>query len=273
VTTIIAAALLLAAQDSKHSEEECKSALAAFHAAWKGDSETGKIAAIHEVSKHHCEKTLALLAPLLVMDAEKVRVTAAKALGKFDNGKAVAALAEAAGPNDKDTAVLDAIAQALKDLDWEAGAEQLNPYLKDHEKQVVDALHVIVPVLGALGSPSSVEPLIELLRYSENEKSGRVAVKGIKTGGKNSNAGKITALKGPVEKALQEITGHSPEPTARAWEDWWKANSAALIAGAKIVYRCKATGKRWEEKAGEPVKCPYHDAPTKDAEPVKTKLH
>lgn len=269
--TILAAALFFAAQEAKHSEEECKAALAAFHAAWKNDSETARIAAVHEASKHHCEKTLALLTPLLVNDAEKVRVAAAKALGKFDSGKAVAALAEAVAPNDKDTAVLDAIAQALKELDWEAGAEKLNPYLKDHEKHVESALHVIVPVLGSLGSPSSVEPLIELLRHAENDRTGRVAVKGIKTGGKNSTA-KEAALKGPIEKALQDITGHT-DTTSAAWEAWWNATKGPMLADAKIVYRCKATGKRWEEKAGEPVKCPYHDAPTKDAEPVKTKLH
>src|SRR5438105_3881176 len=92
---IVTAALLVASQDPKHSEDECKSALAAFHAAWKNDSESAKIAAIHEASKHHCPKTLALLAPLLVSDAEKVRIAAAKALGKFDSSKAVVALAEA----------------------------------------------------------------------------------------------------------------------------------------------------------------------------------
>jgi hypothetical protein len=177
-------------------------------------------------------------------------------------------VANAVAPNVKDHEVLEGLANAIEDLDWEVGATILNPLLKKHDDKVIlEALHVIVPMLGKLGSESSVEPLIKLLEHAENEG------KRVKAGGKRYTGNqKLAALKAPIDKALQAITGGN-EASADKWGDWWKANRERLIAASTVVYRCKATGKRWGQKAGEPQECPNHDKPQKDGQPVKVKLH
>jgi hypothetical protein len=97
----------------------------------------------------------------------------------------------------------------------------------------------------------------------------------VKTNAKagNNNPQSVASLKGVLEKALTEITGHPAEPTAQLWEEWWRGNRANLIAQATVVYRCPSTGKRFEEKVGQPVKCPFQEGPEKDVVAVKVKLH
>jgi HEAT repeat protein len=269
------ALFLVLSQAVNHSEEDCKAVLAKFHADVKGGGEGDKITAIGDLSKHYCDKTVDLLRQLMIDDTEKVRIAAAKAIGKADSQKAVQAVAEAIPLNDKDPAVLEALAQALKDLDREAGAEALNPYLRNHEKYVVEALHIVIPVLGSIGSSSSVDPLLELLKHAETSSGGGGRVKGVKTSTRpgTNNAQSVASLKGVIEKALTEITGHPAEKTSQLWEEWWRGNRASLLGQATVVYRCPSTGKRWEEKVGQPVKCPFQDGPEKDLILIKVKLH
>ena len=92
-------------------------------------------------------------------------------------------------------------------------------------------------------------------------------MKGVRTRGNQ----KLAALEGPIRKALEEITG-GVETSHKAWEAWWSQNRERLIAGATLIYRCKATGKRWEEKVGKEPKCPFHDKPEKDGIQVKVVL-
>jgi hypothetical protein len=267
MTTI--AVLLLCLQSEPHEDkEECKKALDAFHAALHGTSDAGRIAAVDALSKHKCPNSIAALAPLLVADSEAVRIATAKALGGMDQPKALEALTLAVPANENSRNVLDGLAKALQTMDWEAGAEPLNVLLaKYHEKGMIDDLRVIIPVLGSLGSQSSVDPLLRLLEHAENEgKGGRV--------GKLRSAGnpKLVALEAPVKGALQAITGGN-EPNYQKWKEYWHSNRDRLLASAVIVYRCKGTGKRWEQKASEPEVCPNHDKPEKDGQVVKTRLH
>lgn len=259
---VLAASLAL----SQESEEECKKAIDAFHAAFKGD-EQARIVAINGLAKHKCEKSVAALAPIVTGETEKVRIAAAKALGGFDDPKAVDAVAQAVIPNIKSHEVVEALARALEELNWEVGATVLNPLLSKHDdKTILEELHVIIPMLGKLGSASSVDPLIKLLEHAENEARGG-RVRGVRSRGNQ----KLAALEGPIRKALEEITG-GVETSHKAWQAWWGQNSERLSAGATLIYRCKATGKRWDEKAGREPKCPYHDKPEKDGVLVSTRL-
>lgn len=264
----LAILVLLFQADSAEDKEECKRAIDTFHSAYRNAAEAARIGAIDALAKHKCANSIAALAPLLAAETDRVRIEVAKALGGMDHPKAVEALSASVVPNENTRDVMDAIAKALQTLDWEAGAEPLNGLLsKYHEKGMADDLRVIIPVLGALGSSSSVDPLLQLLEHAENEgKKGRV--------GKVRSAGnpKLVALEAPIRAALQAITGGN-EPSYVKWRDWWHANREALIQSAVIVYRCKATGKRWEQKAGEAQQCPNHDKPEKDGQVVKTRIH
>ncbi len=267
LTLLLATPLLSQAEGSKEDPEECKKTLEAFRLAYKGGAESGRSAAVGLLTKHPCSKSVDALAPMLTAETDAVRIAAAKVLGGYDLPKAMEVVAGAVPPNSQRHEVLEALAKALETLDWEAGAETLNAILpKHHDKDVLNTMHVLVPVLGKIGSASSVEPLIKLLEHAENE-GKRVRAAGVRAAGNPQ----MLALEGPIRKALQEITGGS-EPTADKWDDWWKVNRERLLAGATLVYRCKATGKCWGQKAGEAQHCPHHDKDEKDGVVVKTPL-
>lgn len=252
---------------AKEDPEECKKALEAFRLAYRSGADSGRGAAAGLLAKHPCPKSVEALSALLTGEVDSVRIAAARVLGGFDIPKAVAAVAEAVPPNAQRHEVLEALAKALESLDWELGAETLNPLLpKHHDKDILDTLHVVVPVLGKLGSPSSVEPLIKLLEHAEKE-GKRVRAAGVRAAGNP----KMEALEAPVRKALAEITGGS-EPNADKWDAWWKANRERLLAGATVVYRCRATGKRWAQRAAESPECPAHEKPQRDGQPIKSRL-
>lgn len=248
----------------QENEEECKRAMETFQAAYKNAGEAARISAVDGLSKHPCEKAIGTMSQILAGEAEKVRVAAAKVLGGLDHPKAVEAAANAVSLNLKNHEVLEALVKAIGELDWEVGATILNPLLRKHDdKDVLEALHIIIPTLGKLGSERSVEPLIALLKHAENESRGTRRLKGNQ---------RLAALEGPIGKALEEITG-GVESSRKKWEEWWKANRDRLIASSSAVYRCGITGKRWTQKSGESVKCPYHDKSEKGAVPVKVLLH
>lgn len=259
----VLSAPLFAAQGAKDDEEVCKKAQDAFRAAYRAKDEAGRAGATSVFGDHACAHCAGILGQLLLSEANSVRMSAAQALGRMDHAKAVEVLAQAVEPNHEIPQVLDAIAKALQTLDYEVGATLLNPFLKKlGEKEVVDALGVIIPVLGKIGSSTSVDPLIDLLQRAENEASGGRRLKGNP---------KIAGLAGPARKALEEITG-GREGTSKAWDAWWKAGRERQLAAATIVYRCQETGKRWSQKSGEAVQCPDHDRSLKHGQVVKTKL-
>lgn len=265
--TFLIGLALLAQADPGESREECRKVLEAFHAALKGASEPVRVTAIDGLAKHHCPAAVHALAPFLQAPEEAVRVAASRALGSMDQLEAVEALAGALPSSEASKNVTDAIVKALQTLDWEAGAEPLQGLLaKYHEKGLLDELRPVVQALGSIGSGGSVEPLIRLLEHAENEgQGGRVGKL------RSTPNPKLKALEGPIRSALQAITGGN-EPTAKKWHEWWQANRERLLEGATLVYRCRLTGKRWEQKAGQPEVCPNHDKPEKDGQLVKTRL-
>jgi hypothetical protein len=263
----VMAVVLGAAQDPGENKDECKKVLDAFHAACRNASDPSRISAINELSHHVCSTSIGAITPYLGAESEALRIAAAKALGSMDHPKALEVLGAAVAPNEGTATVFDAIAKALQTLDWEAGAEPLHEVLaRYHQKGFLDPIHVVIPVLGKLGSSASVDPLLKLLEHCENES------KGGGTGKTRSAPNKtLIALEGPIKAALQQITGGN-QPNYAKWKDWWRANQESLSAGATIVYRCKLTGKRWSQKAGEPMVCPNHSKPEKDGQVVKVLL-
>jgi hypothetical protein len=259
--------VLLAQAEAGEGKEACRKAIEAFHAETKAGTESARISGIDALSKHHCVPAIAVIAPLLQAPEETVRVAAARALGAMEHLEAVEALAGSLTANESSKAALEAIVKALQTLDWEAGAEPLNSLLvKYHEKGMMDELKPVIQTLGSLGSASSVDPLLKLLEHAENEaQGGRVGKV------RSTPNPKLKALEGPIRSALQAITGGT-EPNYRTWREWWQANRERLVESATIVYRCRLTGKRWEQKSGEAQSCPNHDKPEKDGQLVKTRL-
>ncbi len=242
----------------------CRKVLEAFRDGYKRGQESDRAVAIAGLANHPCGKAVDLLAPLLTSETALVRVAAANVLGSLDNPKAVEALSAALEPNVGRHEVLEALAKALERLDWEAGVERLHPLLpKHHDKDVLETLHVVVPVLGKLRSASSVEPLLRLLEHAEDDGKNR------RVGGRRIAGDKqMAALQTPVRKALSDITGGN-EATSEQWEAWWKANRERLLGNAMITYRCRTTGKRWVQKLGKAQECPFHGKEANDGVAVK----
>lgn len=267
--SILLSLLLLTQVEGGESKEDSHKAVEAFHSAMKGAAEAAKLVAIDTLAKHHCVAAIGALAPLLESPEEQVRLAAVRALGGMDHLEAVEALtSEISTWESSKNPTFDAMLKALQTLDWEAGAEPLHSLLgKYHEKGMIDEMKPVIQVLGSLGSSTSVAPLLTLLEHAENEANGgRVG----KT--RSSSNPKLKALEGPIKAALQAITGGN-EPNYRKWHDWWQENRDRLMSSATLVFHCRMTGKRFEQKAGEPMACPNHDKPEKDGQLVKTRLH
>jgi HEAT repeat protein len=263
----LAALALLLQGDPGEDKEACHKALEAFHAAFRSPGEAERVIAVNTLAKHKCALSVGALAPLLESENPALRIAAAHALGGMDHPKAVESIVAALPTNESTKDVLEALIRALEKLDWESGAEPLNALLvKYHDKGLVDEMKSIVQALGSIGSASSVEPLLHLLEHAEMEAQGG------RVGKVRSTANpKLKALEGPVRAALQSITGGS-EPNYRKWKEWWQANRERLTESAILVYRCKLTGKRWEQKAGEAMACPNHEKPEKDGQLVKARI-
>jgi HEAT repeat protein len=266
--TLLLSLILLAQTEGGESKEECKKAVDAYHEAMKGAAEAAKIVAIDALAKHHCLPAVAAIAPQLQAPEDQVRLAAIRALGGMDHQEAVEALvAVLPSWESAKNPTFDALLKAIQTLDWESGAEPLNGLLtKFHEKGMIDEMKPIIQALGSIGSATSVQPLLTLLEHAENESSA-ARVKGARS---TANP-KLKALEGPIRSALQSITGGN-EPNYKGWHSWWPQNRERLMESATLVYHCKMTGKRFEQKAGEAMACPYHDKPDKDGQLVKTRL-
>jgi hypothetical protein len=265
---LVMTVLLALQQTPTHNKDECKAALEKFKAGMHQAGEADRVAAIDALAKHVCPDAIGAIAFHMTEDSERVRIGALKALSTMDHPKSLEVLIAALPSNETPKTIFDAMVKALQTLDWEGGAEPLNSLLsKYHEKGMVDELHSIITALGSLGSETSVDPLLKLLEHAENE--GKSSRGGRVRGGGNP---KLLALEGPVKSALTAITGGN-EPNYHSWKQWWGSNRDRLLASAVTVYRCKLTGKRWEQKAGDPEVCPNHDKPEKDGQFVKTRLH
>jgi HEAT repeat protein len=235
---MLTAALLLglafAGQDDKAVDE----ALEAFKTAMKSTSEADRVSAVNELAKVPHAKTLVRLALLLNTEGPTVRIAAAKGISGFSGLKKQSAsvLIAAMGSNQKDPTMLAALYEALGKLDEPSSLPTIHRGFEEKEMTVVKAA---LQAAGAMGSASSIEPLITFLaRLEKIQKSagGGVDVTAPVPGGgggsvtvrSNDDAAKRAQELIPlVNKALNEIT-HESNGSSETWNAWWAKHKASF---------------------------------------------
>src|SRR5262245_61057817 len=141
-------------------------ALDKFKADYKSREAGVRASAVAELSKTQHDKVIAKLGQLLMTDEKEVRVAAARAMGAVTENrkKAVAYLIAAAGPNAREAAVMAAILDALGKLKEAPAAAEVERHFKS--KQIPEG-KAAIEAAAAIGSRTSVYPLIEALRWLE----------------------------------------------------------------------------------------------------------
>lgn len=252
--------------DGQGADEATAQALADFKKAFASDSPAARIDALKQLAFVRADKSIPILAKILTGEASAVRAAAAETLGGMDDRASAKALGDALAPNLGRNEVEAAIVKSLQNLDYEVGAEAMNALLAQvADKNVVDILDVVLPALGKLGSPGSIEPLIQLMDHIEG-------LARIHSSGRDKRAAEIIPLKSAVKKALEAITGWK-EKDHSDWASRWRDEGPQLMAGRVAVYQCKNGGGKWEQPVGEKPKCPIDDKAPGCVALVKTKLH
>ncbi len=220
-------------QDDKAAEE----AIDAFKTAIKSPSEADRVTAVNELAKVHHLKVLARLGALLTNDGPTVRIAAAKGISGFVEHKkqSVSVLAQAMGPNVKETTVHAALYEAIGKLEEPASLPTLHRGVEEKETVVAKAA---IQATGNVGSAGSIDTLIAYLAKQEKiQKSpgGAVDYTAPTPGGGNvtvrssdESPGKRAAELIPeLNKALKEIT-HESNGSAETWSSWWAKNKATF---------------------------------------------
>lgn len=101
------------------------------------------------------------------------------------------------------------------------------------------------------GAAAAVEGMIQVFGIMEKNV-------GLPGGGDSPESLKY---KDGVEKALREASGMPDLSSAEDYAKEWQSNRAKYVAKGKKIYWCPETGKRWEQKGGEPKACPHHGDP------------
>lgn len=234
LTAVLCVALAWGGQDDKAVDD----ALDAFKTAMKSTSEADRVTAVNELAKVPHAKTLARLSGLLSNEAPTVRIAAIKGISGFSTLKTKASqvLVAAMGPNAKETNILVAIYEALGKLDDPSALPTIH---RGFEEKDVVLVKAALLAAGAMGSPSSIEPLIAFLtRLEKVQKSagGGVDVTAPVPGGgggsvtvrSNDDAAKRAQELIPlVNKALNEITRES-NGSSETWNAWWAKHKATF---------------------------------------------
>lgn len=236
MTTLILALTLFAADD----DAAVTAALETFKTGYKSRDAAVRASAVTELARTRHDKVTARLAQLLVVDEKEVRIAAAKGLGDIPENrkKPVAYLIAAAGPNAKEPAVMAAILDALGKLKEAPAAAEVERHFK--AKPIPEG-KAAVEAAAAIGSRSSVYPLIEALRWLEECAKEAPALN-------NNNGGKVPDVGGGggtidqaarerervlrpiVLKTLESLT-KANRPGAKEWEEWWKSDGARFMSG------------------------------------------
>lgn len=227
---LLIAALL--AQDPVPTDKDGEAAVRKLKEECAKATIDGKIAAIQEAAKTEHEKVLKAIGDLLLSEADPVRIAAAAALGGADHPASADALAAAVLPNLRREEVLPAILKAIAELGWQTPAGRLNDMVgKVGDADVRAALPAVIDTLGKLGSPSSIDPLMDLLVKLEN-------------GGRRNPWPNEGPLRREAESALRTITGMDFRRVVD-WQPWWSANQEIL--------RQKMTRTFWVRKTQDRV--------------------
>jgi HEAT repeat protein len=247
------------ADDAKAIEE--------FRAAYKSADEDARVRAVDLLAGRGGAKAIPVLSELLGSGTERVRVSAARAIGAYDDAAAVEAVGRALETNAKSTKIVDALVRALEEIDRESGAALLHALLRKHDKpEMFDAVAGVLRTIGKIGSVTSVEPLLDLLRHAEKESADTKMEDGRIIPG----SARHVELQLAIQKSLRDVTG-GRETRAKLWDAWWTENAKALLAARTYVFRCPDTGKRWEQKTADP-KCTLHDESRRHGELVKARI-
>ena len=232
--------LLLLALLPGDDDAAATAALDKFKTDYRSKEATVRATAVVELSRTEHDKVVSRLAGLLVTDEKEVRIAAAKGLGGWaeNRKKPVAVLCAAVGSNAKEPLVLAAILDALGKLKEAPAAAEVERHFKS--KQIPEAKSAI-EAAGAIGSRSSVQPLIETLRWLEEGAKEAPAYGGNGGGGKTPGVGgsgtsdeagkeRERTLRPLVLKALEALA-KTTKSEAKAWEDWWRTDGARFMSG------------------------------------------
>jgi HEAT repeat protein len=227
---VTACLLALALQDEKAVDD----ALEAFKAAIKAASEAERATAVADLARVRHPRTLARLTPYLSTDGPTVRLAAAKGLSEFaDQRKAASAALVAALPAnaklpDVQAGILEAVG-LLKD------PSALAALHKSFDEK--DARPAKAAVVGAAlqRSPSTIEPLLELLRKLDRalkEEAGAAVTAPAAPGydlqvRDDAERKRAQDLKPAVLKALQDLTGETFANAVDA-QAWWARHKAGF---------------------------------------------
>ncbi len=261
-------ALLLAAfllQDVVPTDKDGEAAARKLREDAAKSSIDGKIIAIQEALKTEHEKVIRVVGEMLLTEADSVRIAGAAALADVDHPASAEALSAALLPNLRREEVFPAICKAIGGLGWQSPAGRLNDFLsKVGDADTRAALPDAIRALGQLGSPTSIDPLIDLLEKLEN-------------GGRRNPWPNEGALRRSGEEALRSITGLDFRKVTE-WAPWWRSNQEILRNRLLRSYWVKKTQDRVEviptEKAPADailVASRLHTAPVAGAPTVKKK--
>ncbi len=206
--------------------------LRTLKAALGKEDAAGRLAAVQKALETPHERVIRAVGELLASETEELRIGAAVALAETDHPVSPEVLLRALAPNERRPEVVAALCAALAELGWQSACPALEGLLK--RAGVAEVREILPPVLealGQLGSASSIDPLLDLLRLFEGPR--RAPWKG------------EAELRRKADAALQAITGYAGR-NSRDVEDWWKANRGSLQAGARRTWWMKKTGERVE---------------------------
>lgn len=225
-------ALLLQASDKEADE-----AVRTYRTALAGADAAGRRLAAQQALETAHERVIKAVADLLTGDVEDVRIGVAAALAEVDHPASVDVLVHALGPNEKRPEVVAALCAALVELGWQSACPALEALLRRvGAEEVREILPPVLDALGRLGSATSIEPLLDLIRVFEGPR--RAPWKGEK------------GLQRKAEEALAAVAGYAAKNT-REFDDWWKANRPSLLAGARKIWWSKKTGERLETSSAD----------------------
>jgi hypothetical protein len=222
--------LALALQDEKAVED----ALDAFKSAIKATAEAERAAAVADLSRIRHPRTLLRLTPYLTSDGPTVRMAVAKGLSDFlDHRKAAStALLGALPGNAKLPDVQAAILEAAGLLRDPSALPGLHRAFDEKDARPAKAA-VVAAALQR--SPTTVEPLLELLRKLDRmlkEETGAGVTAGTVNGydvqaRDDAERKRAQELRPIVIKALQDLTGEAFANAAEA-QAWWTRNKSGF---------------------------------------------
>ena len=225
------AAFLLQDAPAVPTKEDAAGTLERFYEAVRQGAEAERIDAAREALQTPHSDVIKSVGKLLTKDTERVRIAVALALGDVDHPTSVQVLNAGVRANLKFKAVLAAIATSQGKLGWESSASSLHQLLKDIGKEEIRAIiPEAIKALGAIGSTSSIEPLLDLLAKLQNNRKRKPW--------KNTKKMKNDAI-----AALKAITG-GKENNHLKWRAWWKENQKELFTGASKTYWFWASHER-----------------------------